>query len=389
MSELQQLFNKYINNQCSPEEVEALMMYFHTDHQGELSQLVLKELEQPDTDSNGKDYEPLLNSVYQDIQAKIHKDDKVARPLWHHIAAAASVLLVLSAGSYFLLNKTTPRQIAQNVDVPFGTNQAILKIGHGKTIVLDSTRNGLISQQGNTAINKIANGQISYSTSSNNTTAQVAPIYDTLVNPAGSKIYHLNLSDGSKLVLNAATTIRFPETFAKNERKVDLLTGEVFFEVTHKETQPFNVYTKGQIIRDLGTHFNVSAYQDEPLTKVTLLVGSVNVSKGNQNLTLKPGQQAITDNTNNIKIVKDADTDEAIAWKEGVFRFNSEDLASIMRKISRWYDVSIVYTDHSVKDLPFGAVTTRFTNVSQVLKMLERTKEVHFKIVGKKIIVSK
>lgn len=388
MSESQRLFNRYINNQCSPEEVEALMMYFHTDQQEELSRLVLQELEQPDIDSNGKDYEPLLNSVYQDIQAKIHQPDKVVRPLWYRIAVAASILLVLSAGGYFLLHTTTPPQLAQNQDIPFGTNQAILKIGHGKTVVLDSTHNGLIAQQGNTAINKTANGQIIYSTASTQAIEQ-APIYDTLINPAGSKIYHLNLSDGSKLVLNAATTIRFPETFAKNERKVDLLTGEVFFEVTHKETQPFNVYTKGQIIKDLGTQFNVSAYQDELLTKVTLLEGSVNISKANQSLTLKPGQQAITDNTNTIQLVKKADTDEAIAWKEGMFNFNSEDLASIMRKVSRWYDVSVVYTDDSIKDLPFGAVTTRFANVSQVLKMLERTKEVHFKIIGKKIIVSK
>lgn len=388
MSESQQLFNRYINNQCSPEEVEALMMYFHTDQQVELNRLVLQELEQVVIDSNGKDYEPLLNSLYLDIHAKIHKDDKVARPLWYRISAAASILLVLSAGGYFLLHKTAPPQLAQNQDVPFGTHQAILKIGHGKTVVLDSTHNGLIAQQGNTTINKTANGQIIYSTASDNA-RQAALVYDTLINPAGSKIYHLNLSDGSKLVLNAATTIRFPETFAKNERKVDLLTGEVFFEVTHKETQPFNVYTKGQIIKDLGTQFNISAYQDEPLTKVTLLEGSVNISKGNQSLTLKPGQQAITDNTNAIQLVKKADTDEAIAWKEGMFNFNSEDLASIMRKVSRWYDVSVVYSDESVKDIPFGAVTTRFTNVSQVLKMLERTKQVHFKIVGKKIIVSK
>ena len=388
MSESQQLFNRYINNRCSPEEVEALMMYFHTDRQEELSRLVLQELEQPDIASYSKDYEPLLKNVYQDIQAKIHQDDRVTRPIWYQIAAAASILLVLSAGSYFLLHKTMLSELAQYQDVPFGTNQAILKIGHGKTVVLDSTRTGLIAQQGNTAITKTGNGQIIYTIASNNLD-QATLAYDTLINPAGSKIYHLNLSDGSKLILNAATTIRFPETFAKHERKVELLTGEVFFEVNHKETQPFNVYTREQIINDLGTHFNVSAYLDEHLTKVTLLEGSVNVSKGNHVLTLRPGQQAITDNTNKIQLVKNADIDEAIAWKEGMFNFNSEDLAGIMRKVSRWYNVSVVYTDDSIKEIQFGAITTRFTNVSQVLKMLERTKKVHFRIESKKIIVSK
>jgi transmembrane sensor len=334
-----------------------------------------------------EEIEAVLNEIWNTLPVHQEEDLRVRR-LWPRIAAAASILLILSIGNYFISHKAAPPQIVQNQDIPFGTNQAVLKIGHSKTVVLDSTRNGLIAQQGHIAINKTANGQIIYSEASN-ATDQTAPVYDTLINPAGSKIYHLNFSDGSKLILNAATTIRFPETFAKNERKVDLLSGEVFFEVNHKETQPFNVYTKGQIIKDLGTQFNISAYQDERLTIVTLLKGSVSVYKGNQSLTLKPGQQGITGKTNMIQLVKKADTDEAIAWKEGMFNFDSEDLASIMRKVSRWYDVSIVYTDDSVKDIPFGAVTTRFANVSQVLKMLERTKEVHFKIVGKKIIVSK
>ncbi len=188
MSESQQLFNRYINNQCSPEEVGALMMYFHTDHHEELNQLVLQELEQPDIDSNDREYEIILNNAYRAIQAKIHKDNKVLRPFWYRIAVAASILLVLSVSSYFLLYKTIPGQMAQNQDVPFGTNHAILKLGHGKTVVLDSSRSGLIAQQGNTVINKTANGQIVYSTISNNITNQTTTlVYDTLINPAGSK----------------------------------------------------------------------------------------------------------------------------------------------------------------------------------------------------------
>lgn len=385
MSETEQLFSRYINNQCSPEEVEALMLYFHTDEQNNLNRLILLELENAPVDS-GNDYRGLLKSVYSDIESQIHKKKKTSKKMWYKVAAA--ILLFLSTGGYFVLQKTIQQRVARGQDISFGTNQAILKLGQGKTLVLDSTHNGLIAQQGKISVSKSADGKITYATSPQ-ATGDTPPVYDTLINPAGSKTYHLILSDGSKLILNAATTIRFPEFFPKTERNVELLTGEVYFEVSHKKTQPFHVYTRGQIINDLGTRFNISAYQDEQVTKVTLLEGSVKIVKGNQSLTLKPGQQAVTGSKENIQLLENIVTDEAVAWKEGVFSFNKETLASIMRKIARWYDVSVVYSDDSVKALTFGAVTTRFANVSQVLKMLERTGEVHFKIDGKKIIVSK
>jgi hypothetical protein len=326
--------------------------------------------------------------MLDEINRRIGYRPKRVVRLWPRIAAVASVLLIVSVGSYFLLHQKPAQQLAEVQDVAPGTNHALLRIGHGRTVVLDNTKNGLIAQNGNTKIHKTANGQLAYSTTSQ-APAPTAMVYDTLVNPAGAKVYHLKLSDGSSLTVNAATTLRFPEHFSGKERKIELLNGELYGEVTHNEAMPFRVSAGNALIEDIGTHFNINAYNDEPDTRITLLEGSVKVSvKGSATL-LKPGQQAVINARDQVRLVKDADTEDAIAWKDGVFRFDSEDLAGIMRKIARWYDVTVVYTDNSVKELPFGAVTTRFANVSQVLKMLEKTNEVHFKIEGKKIIVSK
>jgi transmembrane sensor len=389
MSEARRLFDRYVRNQCSREEVETLMMYFHTDREEELSQLILKELEEPDTDSGDRGHEALLASAYRHIRGQIRDDVQRSRPAWVRVAAAAAVLLVLSASSYFLLHKAVPAAKPPNQDLPFGTNQAVLKLGNGRMVVLDSSANGLIARQGNMAINKTAAGQLVYSVSGQTETAEPEAAYDTLINPAGARLYNLKLADGSSLILNAATTICFPNSFQGKERRIDLLSGELYADITHNEEMPFRIYTGNLSIEDLGTHFNVNAYQDEPRKKITLLEGSVRISSKGKGVMLKPGQQAISDNMDNLKIVNGADIDEAVAWKEGTFRFDGEDLESIMRQVSRWYDVPVVYADESVKKLPFGAVTTRFANISQVLRMLERTREVHFKIEGKRIIVSK
>lgn len=383
--EFRRLVDKYLDGTATPEEQEALDKYFllfrdEPKHSQLLSKDQLTGLEQ-------RMESGLFNRIQQPV--------KVER-LWPRIAAAASIILALSAGGYFLLHKQTPnQQTAQNQaqDIAPGTNKAVLTLSNGKRILLDSAHNGKIATQGNAQIQKNGNGQLVYTLQENQNSANADNI-NTIEIPRGGK-HHLTLSDGTGVWLNSASSLKFPSVFKGKERKVEL-TGEAYFEVAHNGRMPFRVVSAGQTVEDIGTHFNINAYPDEPVLKTTLLEGSIKVSVNGQSAVLKPGQQTDLNSNHRLQVIEDADLEEAVAWKDNVFRFNNEDLSSIMRKISRWYDVEVEYQDGSVKSLQFGAITTRFANASKVLKMLERTNEVHFKIVegsaggkGKKIVVMK
>jgi len=391
MSDPQQLFNRYINNQCSPEEVEALMMYFHTDQQEDLNVLVLQELERPDIDSNGRSYETLLNDVYHDIQAKIHKDDKVTKPLWYRIAAAASILLVLSAAAFFYRfnkdNQLTNRHNITAKIVP-GGNNAILTLASGKKIILNNAADGVLAKQAGMTIKKTAAGKIIYTVTGDDNDANTPVAYNTIETPIGGQ-YQVVLADGSLVWLNAGTKLRFPTKFTGSERKVEL-SGEGYFEVAHNKAMPFKVASRMQEITVLGTHFDVSNYADEQDVKTVLLQGSVRITSltgESSSILLKPGQLA-TLVANNFTVGK-TDTTAAVAWKNGLFRFDDEELGSIMRKVSRWYNVTVVYDNDKLKSETFNGVIQRFSNVSDLVKMLEAVGKVNFKIEGNRIRVMK
>jgi ferric-dicitrate binding protein FerR (iron transport regulator) len=187
--------------------------------------------------------------------------------------------------------------------------------------------------------------------------------------------------------LNAASTLKYPVAFTGNERLVEL-TGEAYFEVTHNKAMPFKVKTGQQQVEVLGTHFNINAYTDEKITATTLLEGSVKVTttSRNQKMIIKPGEQStVNGDTMNVQEV---DTDEAVAWKNGYFLFNDENLAGIMKKVSRWYNVEVEYKDISLQSLIFSGTVSKYQNVSQVIKTLELTNAVHFKVLDNRIIVS-
>lgn len=386
--QLEALFQKYLDRKCTEQEVRQLVAYFDVpQNETALKAAILEYFENR---QEAQSHDPAtedraLAEVHKNLLAHIERRHPVRR-LWPRIAAAASILLILSAGGYILLHKSPQQQIAQNQtnDVLPGTNHALLKIGHNRTVILDNAGKGLIAQQGNTAIIKTANGTVVYS----GATASYEPVYDTLIVPAGAKPYHLTLADGSKLLVNVASKVRFPESFGNKERRIDMLGGEAFFEVSHDAARPLSVYVKGLIVKDLGTQFNIDAYDDEAVIKTTLTQGSLSVSKGDQTATLIPGQQAVTGRTGRVKIIKDANTEEALAWKDGMFRFDSTPLADIMKQVARWYDVEVVYQDDALKAKTFFAVSTRFAKVSTLLGNLEKIGGVKFKIEGKKIIVT-
>jgi transmembrane sensor len=301
-------------------------------------------------------------------------------------AIAASVVIIL--GFYWYKNSGKSTVVpsvpvaAATQDLQPGRDKAILTLDDGKSIVLDEARDGTLATQGNTEINK-KNGQLLYT--SNGTSNTLGPKYNTVLTPRGGS-YPLTLSDGTRIWLNAASSIRFPAVFNENERKVTI-TGEAYFEVAKNSKKPFKVEVKdkGLIVEVLGTHFNINAYDDETSVKTTLLEGSVKLNTGDKSKFLKPGQQGQLGDAGNIKMVSDADIMEAVAWKDGFFKFNNTDLKTIMRLASRWYDVEIEYKTN--QNPSYTSLLSRNKPASVLFETLEASGGIHFKVDGKKIIV--
>lgn len=302
-------------------------------------------------------------------------------------AVAASLLIMLTAGTILFFNKYKTAQnqtIAQEHPIRPGGNKAILVLANGSKVLLTDVATGKIAQQSGSQITKTADGKLVYSANPN-AVKNTLPQYNTMQTPKGGQ-YQLLLSDGTRVWLNAESSIKYPVSFDSfNERRVEL-TGEAYFEVAHNKALPFRVVSNKQVIEVLGTHFNVNAYPDEQNTTTTLLEGAVKIIAGDKNATLKPGQEADLTTTFKISTV---DPREAIDWKNGNFRFNEEPLESVMRQIARWYDVKIVYEDESVKKETIVAVTTRFANLSALLKIMEQITNDRFIISGSTIRVAK
>lgn len=303
--------------------------------------------------------------------------------------AAAAILCAIAVGSYLWL-QPRPAAIVNTVsvhDVLPGGSKALLTLGDGSTIALDSAGNQVI-RQGNTAIYQ-RKGQLQYEIQE----GESAVSFNTLTTPRGGQ-YQLRLPDGSKVWLNAASTLKYPTAFSDTSRLVEL-TGEAYFEIRslthtpvtgqHKKV-PFRVKVNNMTVEVLGTEFNVQAYPDESKVTTTLINGKVKINSHRTTLTLQPGQQAQMEGAGQLSLLPDADVEQAIAWKNGYFRFIKTDIYSIMQQLSRWYDVEIRY-EKGLKPYSFGAIISRNNNISQVLNMLEATGEVHFKVEGRQVLV--
>jgi len=252
-------------------------------------------------------------------------------------------------------------------------------MANGNIVVLDSIQNGTLSQQGNPAIQK-QQGSLIYAAAANSNTAME---YNTLTVPRGGQ-YHLVLSDGSQVWLNAASSLRFPVAFTGNTREVEM-TGEAYFEIAKNRDKPFHVKANATQVEVLGTHFNVNAYAEEQAIKTSLLEGSVRVSNGSFSNRIRPGEQAAVNNKNGGIDVATADMDAVMAWKNGLFEFQGADIATIMRQVARWYDVEIVFAGKTPAR-KFEGKISRNAQLPEVLKILELS-NIQFRVEGKKIIV--
>lgn len=331
------------------------------------------------------EWDHLFQNILEEKNKRI--DESVVRRLvWPYWAAAATIALLLGI-AYFLntpsgkeKNNIVLEQVKKNDIAPPQSTKAILTLSNGNKIILDSSSSGTLAVQGSVRIKKMANGQIVY----RGTNDEVQ--YNTLTNPRGSKVVSLTLADGSKVWLNAASSLRYPTAFIGNERKVEI-TGEAYLEVAHNPSRAF-IVSKGNIsVRVLGTHFNVNAYDDEKTVNITLLEGKVRVSNtdSRKDKIIMPGEQAQLSKDGNIELNNSVDLDEVMAWKNGLFSFKGADIETIMREAARWYNVNVVF-EKPVNE-KFYAEVSRNTSVSTLLKMLEETKAVQFKIEGKTIIV--
>jgi ferric-dicitrate binding protein FerR (iron transport regulator) len=306
--------------------------------------------------------------------------------LWRRIAVAASVLICLSVGGYFLVQKNnTKEQTARSEqhDIAPGGNKAFLTLANGKRVSLTDAKNGELSVQSGVRVVKEKDGQLTY-TAVDTAYSSLHLSYNTIETPRGGQ-YQVLLPDGSRVWLNAASSLKYPTSFSTlKERRVQL-TGEAYFEVAHNKAHPFLVQTDKQTVTVLGTHFDVNAYTDESYTKTTLLEGSVNI---NNTIFLKPGEQSTLNRIGNGFTVSPAESDDAVAWKNGKFVFQNEHIESIMRKLARWYDVDVIYQD-SFNDKTFTGSISRFDNISKILNKITFTSDVHFMLEGRRITVIK
>lgn len=319
-----------------------------------------------------------------------HMDRSSSMKLWPRMIAAAVVFLVLSIGIFFIFRSDQKLEAIsyRHNDIGIGGNRAVLTLADGRKISLTDAVNGTIAEEPGIKVAKTRDGQLVYVLSGKQT-AQKQTGNNTITTPKGGQ-YQIILPDGTKVWLNAASSLVYPIAFSATQRKV-LLKGEAYFEVTKQfpKKTPFIVQTDRAKVEVLGTHFNVNAYDNEPFTKTTLLEGKVGVGypETTHAVVLNPNQQAWNgEKTVPIQVIT-VDPEYEVAWKKGWFMFNDERIESIMRKIARWYDVEVVYEGRTSAQQVFGGTVNRFENVSKVLEMLELTNAVHFKIEGRKITV--
>ena len=391
-----QLMRRYLDNACTPQEIEELLNYVGEDIS---NRMILEEM-QAGHESSLLEKDPpetlqWSDRVREQLLENIHAVPVI--PVYKRkLFVAAAVFIVFAAGSFFYFNagrKTViPDAVSERKEkiiVP-GGDRATLTLADGTVIDLNGTESGDITLQGDVKVIK-AGGALNYTVTGNGSNV---PVYNTITTPRGGQ-YMVVLADGSKVWLNAASSLRFPTSFNGVDRSVEL-TGEGYFEIAKHTShdgvkQPFYVAInagRGGVVEVLGTQFNIMAYDEEGEINTTLLEGSVQLNMEKRNVLLQPGQQAhVTKAGQQIEVLPGVDIENIVAWKNGEFRFDNTDVRTIMRQIERWYDITIIY-DANIPDTRLSGKIRRKNNIEQLLEILEATHKVQFRIEGKNVIVA-
>ena len=391
-SRIKYLFEQYKKDACTPVERQELMAIMQQPiYEVQIKQLLEGEIGKglPEELTAHQTLSPEKAALIFDAIIEGSKMNLPGKIVYlRRIAAAAILIGVIGFAGYFSMTKsvksplasvtTQPAQLVVADALP-GSKGAVLTLSNGQQIILDSAGNGqLASQGGTTIINK--NGEVVYDVKE----ADAGEVLYNTMSTAKGRQYQLILSDGTKVWLNSASSIRYPAAFAGNVRNVSI-TGEAYFEVAKDKAKPFIVAVNNMEVKVLGTHFNINAYADEEAIKTTLLEGSVQVSNAADVAMLVPGQQSRLYKTGAIQTISNADLEEAVAWKNGVFIFNNADIQAVMRQVGRWFDLEVAYEGAIPKD-SFGGKLPMDAKVTEVLAALQQT-QVHFRIEGKRLIV--
>ncbi|WP_158800431.1 FecR family protein [Pedobacter sp. L105] len=374
------LYRKNLSGLCSPEEIELLNAY-------------QDNIELVDTcwDEKGLNKQDVQDRIWQRLTESRKTTEKrvLLKPVTAMFLKIAAMLILVTSITLFFFKSnfhkspsSFPVTTVRYPNIHSGGNQAILTMADGSTITLASAKNGKLVTQHGVQICKEKDGMLTYHFNSDKgSTGNDGN--NTITTPRGGQ-YEVVLSDGTKVWLNAASSLRFPVAFAGSCRNVTL-TGEAYFEVAKNKHKPFLLKANGTNIQVLGTHFNVSAYSDDAAVTTTLLEGSVRLVKDATVAMLKPGEMGTSLNNQTAIRVRKADIEKAMAWKNGYFLFDNTDIRIIMKQAARWYDVDVVYQGSVNKS--FGGKISKYKNIDELLKNLELTGTIQFKVEGRRVTV--
>ncbi len=374
---LELLFDRFYKNEASKEEREELaLLLMENQYKAHLHKLLKQAWDKNEEKSLFSQAQS--NAIFSTILGPT-KTKKLVRektfptymPYLRIFAVAAAITGIIIIGYLQNFTKNANKEVHNNKEVVIATKPlqntapakegVILTLADGRQIVLDSAGKGLLTNQGNIQVTK-QDGQISYKGQGEGT------VYNTMTTPRAGQ-YSLILSDGSKVWLNAASSIRFPTAFIGKERQVQI-TGEAYFEIAHDPSKPFHAIVDDMDVSVLGTHFNVNAYQDESVIKTTLLEGKVSIKNGSSTAVLQPGEQAQVKGSDHLEVVKEVNVEDVIAWKNGLFSLNGTDVETLMKRISRWYDIEVVHEGPWPQKRFVGSIS-RSVNLSDLVKALK------------------
>jgi ferric-dicitrate binding protein FerR (iron transport regulator) len=398
------LFDRYIETSATAEELDELKSLLNQpSYEEDVLDHLVTLLRQTPTLSGHSEvrWQAILEEIRVEQIPALSGDPVLLTrrlPFIRRWWAVAAALLGIAMATWLLLRPSSTESVAADRqslkhDRSPGRNVATLTLSDGTSITLDSAQNGMLTQQGNTTVTKLNNGTLAYKSSTPATTKTLsekpaAPLFNTLSTPRGGQ-YRLTLPDGSEVWLNAASSITYPTAFTGGERKVSI-TGEAYFSVAKNAAMPFRVsvqtLTGHEDVDVLGTAFNVKAYEEETTVTTTLLDGSVRLTSKGTVAQLQPGQQGQLRSDGIIRLNLHADTEEAIAWKNGLFHFEDADIREVMRQLARWYDVTVVFQG-SVPTQKFEGEIARSNNLTEVLKILQLS-NIHYTIEDKQVTIT-
>lgn len=395
---LQFLIKSLIDNEITKEQLEELSAMLKMPANdgvvfSEMEEVWNKISEDKSNEISSEDLYSTITSDSRFLNTSLQENFIRPKNRFGLLSYAAVIFLICSIGVGVYFYKTSLKgfrndKVAvsnKSIDKVINSNKAILTLSDGRQIILDQASQGELAEDSQAVISKTEDGQIVYNLSALKEKDHNGDlIYNTITTPNGGN-YQILLQDGTKVWLNAMSSLKFPTVFSSKERVVEL-TGEGYFEVAGNAAKPFFVKAGGSKIQVIGTHFNVAAYNDDYAIKTSLLEGIVKVHSNSASVTLKPGQQAIQENSSSFINVRNANMDDVMAWKNGYFIFRDEPIEQIMKKISRWYDIDVKYEgDMSGKE--FGGKYLKNNTLSELLKSLELTGTVKFNVEGRRVTV--